>query len=53
MGRRADDLPLYGGDTITHDGRAYEIIDGPHYEADWAAASITASLVVKSAPTNL
>ena len=46
------DLPLYQGGTVTQDGHAYEIIDGPHYEADWESASITASFVVKPAPTS-
>jgi hypothetical protein len=46
------DLPLYVRDAVTHDGQAYEIIDGPHYEADWESATITSNLFVKPAPTS-
>jgi hypothetical protein len=47
-----DDLPLDRGDTITHARRVYEVIDGPRYDADWESATISASLVIKPAPTN-
>jgi hypothetical protein len=46
------DLPLDRDATITHDRRAYEIVDGPNYAADWDSAAISASIVVKPASTN-
>jgi hypothetical protein len=47
-----DDLPLYPGNEATHDRTAYAIIDGPHYAADWDSASIHATFVVKTAPSD-
>jgi hypothetical protein len=47
-----DDLPLYRGGQVRHENRAYEIVDGPRYVADWESASISASFVMKAAPTN-
>jgi hypothetical protein len=46
------DLPLYVGNEVTHQGSAYAIVDGPHYVADWESASISATFVVKAAPTS-
>jgi hypothetical protein len=46
------DLPLYQGGRVDHCDRVYEIIDGPRYEADWESATVSASFVVKPAPTN-
>ena len=46
------DLPLYRGGVIAHNDDRYEILDGPHYEADWESSSITATFVVKAAPTD-
>jgi hypothetical protein len=34
-----------------NDGHAYEIVDGPHYAADWESASMCAGFVVKAAPS--
>ena len=45
------DLPLYVGDEVTYRGKAYAIVDGPHYIADWESASVSASFVLKAAPT--
>jgi hypothetical protein len=47
-----DDLPLYEGNEVTHEGIAYAVVDGPHYIADWESASISATFVVKAAPSN-
>jgi hypothetical protein len=46
-----EDLPLYRGDTIIRDRRGYEIVDGPHYDADWESATISAGILVKPVPT--
>jgi hypothetical protein len=47
-----DDLPLYEGNEVTHEGVAYAVVDGPHYVADWESASISVTFVVKAAPSN-
>jgi hypothetical protein len=48
-----DDLPLYQGKEVTHDGNPYTVVDGPHYVADWDSASISATfVVVKAAPSH-
>ena len=47
-----DDLPLYPGSEVTHDGTAYAIVEGPRYGADWESASIHATFVVKAAPSD-
>jgi hypothetical protein len=41
------DLPLYVGSTIDHDGRDYEIVDGPRFEADMDLAVMSAAFTVK------
>ncbi len=46
------DLPLYQGDTVSRGGHAYEVIDLPRYMADWESTTVSASILVKPAPTN-
>jgi hypothetical protein len=41
-------LPLYTGTTIDHDNREYEIIDGPHFEANMDLAVMSAAFIVKA-----
>lgn len=47
-----DDLPLYEGDAVSHNGTHYEIVEGPRYVADWETATMSATFVVKPAPTS-